>query len=108
MQAQKDLLAFRTWNRKMAIYFSVFAVLFVGLEYQFKFVEMALGQYLVWQNEGREKSGRGWLAEKDQTADGAGLERTLQLLREEEREKEKIQTLGEVLDRLSKKKTFTG
>lgn len=93
-----DLHAYRRWNRRVwLILLALFAVAAV-FEWQFYFVERAIGRYLVWRNSGREQSGPRWEQANSRLAAGSRLESIAYQRRESERKLEQINTFAQLLE----------
>lgn len=97
MAYPEQFLEFRRWNRPYWYGAIAALLLIVVFEWQTYFVERAIGRYLVWQNEGREKIGRRWKIEEQQLLAGTRLEKLSRELRAREKQLNKIATFKQLL-----------
>ncbi len=98
------LLRHRKWNRKYWIAGAFLLILIAVAEWKTYFIEQAVGQYLVWQNQGREKIGRRWQIEKKQLLAGTRLEKISQELRSREKQLISITTFSNLLKKVRQEK----
>ena len=107
MQGLTDYNLVKKWNRRNFLIFTAVFVVFVICELMFHFIEVGIGQYLVWQNEGRERVGRSWTDAENQLAAGSSLENYSQKIRQQERDLNNIHTFRELLQALTNKSSMT-
>ncbi|MFQ5631990.1 MAG: hypothetical protein ACE5I1_24735, partial [bacterium] len=101
-----DFAVYRKWNRRnWFVAILALAVLFV-LEWQFFFIERAIGRYLVWNNLGREQLGPQWEKANSRLAAGSRLENVAFERREAERKLGNLHTFGQVLDFMADQQQF--
>ncbi|MDQ7062612.1 MAG: hypothetical protein Q9P90_00030 [candidate division KSB1 bacterium] len=100
MSNPKNLTAYRTWNRKYWMLALALLIALTGLEARTYFVEKALGQYLAWQNPGREKVGRQWQVEQKRLLAGTRLEKISKELRSREKQLASIPNFLELIRRV--------
>ncbi len=85
MSNLKNLTAYRSWNRKYWLLAAALLLSVTVIEAKTYFIEKAVGQYLVWQNPGREKVGRQWQVEQKRLLAGTRLEKISKELRSREK-----------------------
>ncbi len=85
-----NLTAYRHWNRIYWLIGALALISLLALEWRASVIERAIGQYLAWQNPGREKIGRRWQVEKQQLLAGTRLERISKELRSKEKQLQAI------------------
>ncbi len=97
LQAQNNLMPWQRWHRRGRLFLGFFILLFLVLEFRFDIVERGLGLYLVWQNDGRQKVGRSWVAEQQQLLAGTNLEKFAREMRDRDRELNNLRTFPELV-----------
>ncbi|KAA3616439.1 MAG: hypothetical protein DWQ05_11955 [Calditrichaeota bacterium] len=101
MQGLTEQNLVKRWNRRNFFIFLLVIIALVCGELFFHFVEIGIGRYLVWQNEGRERTGRSWVKVKNITAAGSSLESYSQNVRKEEKQLREINTFPQLLKLLN-------
>ncbi len=91
-------------NNKLVLGFVILIVLVLGLvEWKFFFVEKALGQYLVWNNESREKLGPQWQRVAEKINADRNFQRLDSLSRKARQDVDAIQDFGQLLGRTAER-----
>ncbi len=90
-------MPWQRWRRRGRLFLGFFILLFLVLEFRFDIVERGLGLYLVWQNDGRQKVGRSWVAEQQQLLAGTNLEKFAREMRDRDRELNNLRTFPELV-----------
>ncbi len=100
MQEQIDINSIKKWNRRNFAIFILGIAAIICAELYFHFVEIGIGRYLVWQNEGRERIGRSWVEAKNINEAGSSLENYSQKVRKQEQRLSEINSLPQLLQLL--------
>ncbi len=90
-------MPWQRWRLRGRLFLGFFILLFLVLEFRFDIVERGLGLYLVWQNDGRQKVGRSWVAEQQQLLAGTNLEKFAREMRDRDRELNNLRTFPELV-----------
>jgi hypothetical protein len=93
----ESLAAYRKTVRRQYFGLGALAALLLGGEIFFDVFEHAVGQYLVWQNSGRQKIGRSWEQEQQRLTAGVSLESVYRERRRQILELESISNFEELV-----------
>lgn len=91
---------YHNWNRKYWLALIAAVLIFSGLEWKFYVVERAVGQFLAWNNMGREQLGPTWEKSKNRLLAGSRLENIASQIRASERKLRSVKTFDQVLELL--------